>query len=442
MARQHLLRCLLIAACLPVLCLAPPAVLGLDQAKEIERAQQLSAGGGSQQAIKILSGILARSPGNIPARVERGNILFNTLNWRLALQDELRLIQLIPHYQHGYVLLGICYDQLHNYGQAMAMHDKAIACGGPETGTAHRSKGMVFLELGKVGEARAEVLKGMAANAAMPEQKPHDLAAMAAVDRLRLSLPTIRPGKALSPQIVQAENLHLQGQDAESLSLLSALLKREPDNAAAHAIEGNIYADGLEYEKAIGEMKKAVEAESGFQHGYLVMGECQFHLEHFIQAQELLDRAIKCGGPETGTAHRDKSSVLLKLGRLKEARAELDQALKIHVSADPNSLREDLENRQQIDRAMNDMHAVVQDLTKKMAIPGAKSCDDRRNRANAYLQLDNLDLATKDFYEALNQCPADRDSLAGLLTIYTRQGNKKEAEKLKMRLEALDKSSY
>ncbi len=442
MAKHWLLRALVICTFLGVLLLLSPAVLGLDEKSEIDRALLLSNRGDVDRAIQILSQILTRSPGNVAARVERGNVFFTHANWRMAKLDMEKLVLVIPNYQHGYVLLGICNDRMQNYNQALKMYDKAIACGGPETGTTYRAEGLTLLNLGRVAEARAAVSKAMAFHVHMPEQQPFDRHAMGEIDRYGVAFPPLRSGSAMSSVVVKAEILHRQERENECLSLLSDVLQKEPNNPQAHAIRGGIYANSLEYDKAIAEMTKVVEFEPHYQHAYLVIGECHFQLEHYPQSLDFLQRAIKCGGIETGRAHRDMSSTYLKMGRLKEARAEVDQAIKLDAGGDTVAMSFDLDNSQQICLALKDYPGIVQVVTKKLALSAIKHCEDWRERGQAYLHLGKLDLATKDFLDALKQCQGDRDSMEGLITIYQKQGNKKALDEMKARLHALDANSY
>jgi tetratricopeptide (TPR) repeat protein len=419
------------------LCLPSPAVPQSDDEKEVERAHQVWKKGNAGQAIEILNQVATRSPSCVHALVERGDILFAEKHWTSALAADKKLLQMEPRNQHLNIVMGICQQQLKNLEEAARMLDKAISVGGPETAWAHKARAMVFIDQGETDMARSEVMKAVKLHSGAPDadDKVYLKAASDAAQRIS----QFGLGPNLSPELQSLAAMAKEGKSEDCLTILDGIGKGKKWEPRLWALKGSILTEAMEYDRAMRELVQAVNSPATKQRAYFMIGRCQFNMGKFPAAIQALDHAIAAPGVETGLVHREKADVLLKMGRAKEARAEIDQALKLHPEA--GSLRfDDLTDRVAIDMVIKDYNAAVDDANKKIAIFHGKLTFPWRERGDAYLQLGQLEKAKNDFLTALKITPGNREAMVGLVKTYEKLGDKQRAEEMKLRMKAMDGS--
>jgi tetratricopeptide (TPR) repeat protein len=178
----------IIAAACWILVSTPLARASEDNAKEIARAAALSAAGQKYEAIKILSALIARSPNDGIARLNRADILYPAQKYDLALQDAKLSAQKDPKNQHAAYLVGLCEDRLNHPQEALKWFDKTQTLPGADLADIHRHKATVLLMLNKPDQARLEILQAMTMDKSRTDaDKNADLFILASIDRATLN---------------------------------------------------------------------------------------------------------------------------------------------------------------------------------------------------------------------------------------------------------------
>lgn len=408
----------------------------------IAKARDLAAKGYQSQALKILDEIIARSPNCTDAIIERGNTYFNARQFDLAARDMQKAVRLIPNYQHGYVLLGICAGSQDRLNQALQLDDKAIACGGPETGTAYRSKSLHLLKIGKLQEAKANILMAFKKDEKQPHLKPFNEAAMAEIDEALETNPKPTTSTTLQsrPELEQARALWKAGKQTACITALDALLKKHPDCADAYLMKGDVYCETLDYEKACPPIRQAIILQPKLQHAYFILGRCQFQQRHFHQALELFNQALTAEGAEARLIHREKSALLLTMHRTNEALDEINAALKLDRG--PLQKHEDLMNRCAIYQTTHEWSKQLADVDEMLPLKDGKDYHDWILRGEAHANLGALDKSVRDYKMSLRLNPNNVFALQGLIKTYEKMGDHKNADAIKKQIKNGETSTF
>jgi tetratricopeptide (TPR) repeat protein len=426
----------IIAATCWILVSAAPARAAEDNTKEIAQAAALSAKGQKYEALKILSAVIARSPNDGIARLNRADILYPAARYDLALQDAKVAAQKDPKNQHAFYLVGLCEDRLNHPQEALKWFDKTLTLPGIDLNIIRRDKAMALLKSNKPDEARAVILQAMKIDKTGKEaEKNSDLFILESIDRVIIRRPLLDPNSKDATLMAKADALHDKKKDVESLQVVELILSHDPNNVAAHELKGDILRD-VEDAKSVAEMKIVVSAHPNYQHAYAVMAEILARLKQYPEALAAADRALKIGGPDQGSAHRFKSFALLYMHRFKEARAETDEALKLHPFG--TERHSDIMNRMDLDRIMKDYPALLADSDERLKMGLYKKSYDWVYRGKAYLLLGKTDEAIHDFQKACSLTDTDRDAYSGLAEAYAKKGDKVKEEKARAAMKALD----
>ncbi len=413
----------------------PPALRAAeDNLKEIARANALSASGNKYQAIKILSAIIARSPNDVIARLNRGNILFVVHRYDLAFEDGRQSAQIDLKNQHAFYLMGICQEEMQHPEEALKYFDKAITLKGADVAGIHRDRAKVLLKLQKLDAAKKEIVQAQNMDKSAGE-KNADVLVADSIDRAIIWRGLINPNSQDAVLMAKAQDLYLANKQVECLQVLEHILTHDAKNVAAHELKGDILCE-VDEAKAIAEMKIVIEAYPNYQHAYAVIAESLVRLKQYQEAFTAAEHALKIGGPEQGAAHRFKSFALLYMHRFKEARAETDEALKLHPWGVER--HKDVLNRIELDRFLHDYPALLADCDERLKLGQYLNSKDWVERGNAYMLLGKTDQAIHDFEKANSFSDSERGALKGLAEAYAKKGDKAKEQKARAVMKALD----
>lgn len=109
---------------------------------------------------------------------------------------------------------------------------------------------------------------------------------------------------------------------------LSALLKKEPDNAVLHAELGDVYFESNRFEPAVGHYRKAVELDPRDADSFNDLGLALFYTGDTDAALQALRRATEAD-PGMQRAWLSRGYVLARAGRNVEAREALGRAIEL-----------------------------------------------------------------------------------------------------------------
>lgn len=377
----------------------------------------------------MLDKILKRAPSYTDAQILLGNILFLEKDYPRALNIMTQVTRRNGKYQHGFVLIGCCLGFLDQPKQALEADNRAIAIGGPETGSAYRAKSQHLLALGRAREARDTILLAIKFDKQNPELNKFNLEALAGIEEQLDAEKLATSGQKENPELSKARALWQAGDENGCVKILDALIRKNPDSLSAYSMKADMYWEAMEYDKAMAAMQSVVAKKPDYQHGHLVIGRCLFQTHRFPESLAALDRALKCTGLETRRIHREKSFVLVTIKRYKEALAEIDAALKLdHGSL---QLQEDTTTKCKIFEAMQDWKSLRAEADNLVKLVLSNSAPPFRFRAEANEHLGNYDAAIADYKSGLKLSPGNIDCLRGLASTYQKQGDKKNAEAIR-----------
>jgi tetratricopeptide (TPR) repeat protein len=427
---------LIIAAAYWIFVSPPLARAAEDNAKEIAQAAALSATGQKHEAMKLLSAVIARSPNDGIARLNRADILYLAQKYDLALQDAKVSAQQDPKNQHAAYVVALCEDQLNHPQEALKWFNKTQTLQGADLADIHRHKATVLLKLNKPDQGRAEILQAMKIDKTKTEAARNaDLLILSSIDLVIIRRPLLDPKSKDAALMDKAYSLHDAKKDVESLQVIDQILSHDANNVAAHELKGDIFRD-VEDAKSVSEMKIVTSAQPNYQHAYAVMAENLARLKQYPEALAAADRALKIGGPDQGSAYRFKSFALLYMHRFKEARAETDEALKLHPFG--KERHSDIMNRMDLDRIMKDYPALLADSDERLKLGLYKKSYDWVYRGKAYLLLGKTDEAIHDFQKACSLSDTERDAYSGLAEAYAKKGDKAKEQKARAAMKGLD----
>ena len=101
------------------------------------------------------------------------------------------------------------------------------------------------------------------------------------------------------------------------------------DLAATYSNRGIIYANNGRFKKALADHDKAIELAPDLGQAYINRGNVYYHTRDYEQAINDYDRAIALGATPAEVPWYNKALALIKLRRDKEAKAALEEALKL-----------------------------------------------------------------------------------------------------------------
>ncbi|MFQ5489062.1 MAG: tetratricopeptide repeat protein, partial [Gammaproteobacteria bacterium] len=194
--------------------------LGQDEQMRMELARIIRQEPGSKLAAEALNR-LGRKQGMALMRAKR---------FDQALQQFLRVVEVVPDEPLSNFYLGVIYQQKKEYEAAAKAYEKALA-GNPGNLAARLQLGRLYAAMGRHADAIATFEEVIARG------KGSKHAQEAAKQLSRLVQATIEQGKAL----LRKERLD------EAEQIFKSLLEREPDNAQAHYWLSQVYKQRKQY---------------------------------------------------------------------------------------------------------------------------------------------------------------------------------------------------
>ncbi|AXC11694.1 hypothetical protein ACPOL_2370 [Acidisarcina polymorpha] len=170
-----------------------------------------------------------------------------------------KMLKLAPHLAPAYNNLGMLYFNQHNYAQAAEVLEKGLAVD-PAMNTAQAMLGISEFHLGKNDEAKAALEKALAANPADDNAEMALARLLIATGQKEEATGRLRTYLARNPHDQQAWYLlgktYLQLSE-DSLGKINAI---DPNSVTAHEVAGEIDESMRNYDGALAEYNKAVQA--------------------------------------------------------------------------------------------------------------------------------------------------------------------------------------
>jgi tetratricopeptide (TPR) repeat protein len=271
------------------------------------------------------------------------------------------MLRLAPHLAPAYNNLGMLYFNEHDYPQAAAALARGLALNPHMTG-AEAMLGMSYLEMGDAAKAIAPLEGAVRAGAADKQVEMALARAELATGDNEKAAATLQDYTKEHPKDEQAWYLLGKAYLQLSESALGRVSAINPNSVYAHEIAGEVDASMHNYQGALVEYKKAVDAAPGQPGVHMHMADAYWELNEWDSAQkeyraELANAPHNCqaswklgnsileanGAPDEALtaentavtecpglvqARVDRARALIKLNRAVEAMPDLELALK------------------------------------------------------------------------------------------------------------------
>lgn len=187
--------------------------------------------------------------------------------------------------------------------------------------------------------------------------------------------------------------------------LCSEALKHYPEDADLHLIRANSSLRLKDWKSVLLDSKKAVELEPKFVGAYTTLAAACAHYGRLKEALKNCDKSIELSGDTYYWTYQIRAQVLLELGKLEQARKDIEHALKI----EPRAARVYL-IRAEYNNVLKKYKNVVSDCSRAIAYePGLMGAYSLRGTAHA--KLGELKAASKDFDRVLGSLPDSKQTL-------------------------------
>jgi arylsulfatase A-like enzyme/Tfp pilus assembly protein PilF len=213
-------------------------------------------------------------------------------------------------------------------------------------------------------------------------------------------------------------NVHLARQEFDDAEKeIAAALQIEPENAHAYVLRGQMaYARGQE-EEAMELYRKAIEMDPGSvgPSAYNQIGFVHLRAGRLADARDAFRNAIRIDALE-GTAHDGLANILYLEGKVDQAMAELQLALRFN----PNQPRA-LATLASLTSQQGDQQKALQLCLRALEL-APKLAAAHNNLGLIYRRQGKLDLAEKHYQHALEEDPRLDEAHVNLAQLYSRQG--------------------
>lgn len=239
---------------------------------------------------------------------------------------------------------------------SLALAVLAAAFGPAAAQTAH-SAGKITISTSSE-QARAEFVKGrsLAENLRLEDSREHFRRAIAADPGFalaHLSLANSSPtgteffehlghATALADKVSPGERLMIRGAEAganadpaRQLELYRTLVSQHPGDERAHFLLGNAYFGQQDYERAIGEYRRATEIAPDFAPAYNIVGYAYRTAGRYDEAEQAFKKYIALI-PDDPNPYDSYAELLMKMGRFDESIAQYRKALKVNPQFSPS----------------------------------------------------------------------------------------------------------
>ena len=142
------------------------------------------------------------------------------------------------------------------------------------------------------------------------------------------------PGERLTIEGAQAG---ANGNPAGQLELYQKLVANFPKDERAHFLLGGAYFGRQEYEKAIGEYRRATEIAPEYAPAYNIVGYAYRTLGRYDEAEQAFKKYIQLI-PDDPNPYDSYAELLMKMGRFDESIAQYRKALEVNPQFSPSYL--------------------------------------------------------------------------------------------------------
>lgn len=370
-------------------------------AEAVAQAVQLLQGGAFDQARAVLSGVVAREPGNADALNLLGIALAQGQNFPAAIDAMQRAIAAAPqhagaHMNYGGVLkrLGRLNEAAAAFERAAALRadapvpalrqlasvlidlgrgEEAVACCtrilalAPKDPVALNDRGLAQLDLGRADAALADFEAALAVNQRFAAALGNKGLALMKLDRMAEALSACNAALALEPQNgglhrTSAHVLLSADRPADAFAALERAVALGLSDATTWTLRGEALKRGGKSLEALANFSEALRIDPQHWDALIAAGMVCLEGDKFGEAAEAFSRAAKVR-PTDALAYFGRARAARGLGNLQAALFDADRALELS----PNDA-ETFALRMQVKRELGRRAEALEDCERALAI--------------------------------------------------------------------------
>ncbi len=354
-----------------------------------EEAQAARARGDLAQAEQKYREVIQQEPQVANAYQNLGNVYFTERKYREAIPVLEQALKIDPRLGGAYFILGLAHYQLYDSTPALAAFKSALRLNPSDTNA--------LFYLGKAQMQARDYRGSVLTFEKLKARKPRDPDVLynLSLAHMKLMLEAVNDLGEVAPHSYQfwlllAQDADARGDDAAAIHSYQEALCAKPNATGAHYGLGSAYARAGKYDLAGEEFRKELQFNPNDSLALWKWGELSLHTDP-EEAREVLERAVKLNpdfpqavlaygralartgdmekaveqylrvtrlAPEEDTVHYLLASTYRKLGREREAKAEIARFEEL--------AKKKSEKRMQMARELIDMSRTAQELPENV----------------------------------------------------------------------------
>ena len=264
-----------------------------------------------------------------------GNSSVYQEDYKSAIADYDRAIQLKPDYAKAYYNRGLAYDHQGKYSKAIADYNRAIQLK-PDYAEAYNNRGLAYDHQGKSNEAIADYDRAIQLK---PDYAKTQKNWRNADDHQYFPFADLKPPEApKSDEAKAAEAAEayynrgfaytMDGEYTQAIADYTQVIQLKPDYAEAYNNRGVVYANQQNYTQAIADYTQAIQLKLGDAEAYYNRGKAYTNQQNYTQAIADYNHALKIE-PDDAEAYYNRGVVYDNQQNYAQAIADYTQALKL-----------------------------------------------------------------------------------------------------------------
>ena len=286
-----------------------------------------------QNSITLYDHTLKITDYNWPIYYCRGNAYSDLGNYRQAIEDLNRAIEIKPDYVMAYTSRGVAYIYLGNYRQAIEDLNRVIAIR-PSYAEAYNNRGAAYKGFGNYRQAIEDLNRVIAIRPNYPEAYLNRGFAYNGLGNYRQAIEDFNRAIEIRPSYVEAYNNRGLvygglGNYRQAIEDYGRAIKIKPDYADAYYSRGNIYSMLGQYQLAIEDFNKVIRLKPDYANAYYQRGVAYKNMEQNQPAIENFTTAIRLQ-PANVLAYFNRGTVYNILNQDKQAIDDYNEAIRLN----------------------------------------------------------------------------------------------------------------
>jgi len=282
-----------------------------------------------KRAIEDYGKAIELNPTLAEAYNNRGNAYAELNKHERAIEDYDRAIGLNPNYAEAYNNRGIAYANLNKHERAIEDYDRAIELN-PALAGAYNNRGIAYVELNKHERAIEDYDRAIELNPAFAAAYNNRGSAYAKLNQYERAMEDFSKTIELNPAFAAAYyNRGLAyaklNQYERAMEDFSKTIELNPAFAAAYYNRGFAYAKLNQHERAMEDFSKTIELNPNYAAAYYNRGLAYAKLNEHERAIEDYGKAIALN-PNFAEAYGNRGIAYLKIQRYEESARDLKKA--------------------------------------------------------------------------------------------------------------------